>query len=91
MRDQATDTLTIVYLARLREALGTASERIDLPASVTTVADLRAFLVARGGAWAFELAPGRAVRIAVNHALAGPETPLRPGDEIAWFPPVTGG
>lgn len=91
MRDHPTETLTLVYLARLREALGVASERIAVPDSVTTVAALRAFLVARGGAWAAELAPGRAVRVAVNHALARPETPLRPGDEVAWFPPVTGG
>jgi molybdopterin synthase sulfur carrier subunit len=91
MRDQANDTVTIVYLARLREAFGVASERIAVPECVTTVDKLRAHLVARGGAWATELAPGRAVRVAVNHALARPETPLRPGDEVAWFPPVTGG
>ncbi len=41
--------------------------------------------------WAAELAPGRAVRIAVNHDLAAPDTPIRPGDEVALFPPVTGG
>lgn len=91
MRDQTTDTLTLVYLARLREALGVASERVTVPESVTTVGALRAFLVARGGAWATELAPGRAVRVAVNHALARPDTQLGPGDEVAWFPPVTGG
>ncbi len=90
-RDPSTETLTLVYLARLREALGVGSERIAVPDGVTTVAALRAFLVARGGAWASELAPGRAVRVAVNHTLSPPETPLRPGDEVAWFPPVTGG
>ena len=91
MRDAAAATLTLVYLARLREAFGTASERIEAPPGVTTVAGLRAWLAARGGAWATELAPGRAVRIAVNHDLAQPDTPLSPGDEVALFPPVTGG
>ena len=46
---------------------------------------------ARGGVWATELAPGRAVRIAVNHDIAQPDTPVRPGDEVALLPPVTGG
>ena len=87
----ATATLTLVCLARLREALGTATERLELPPAVTTVAELRVWLAARGGAWATELAPGRAVRIAVNHDLARPDTPVRAGDEVALFPPVTGG
>ena len=91
MRDVEPDTLSLVYLARLREAFGASSERIALPAGVTTVAALRAFLAARGGIWAAELAPGRAVRIAVNHDIATPDAPVRPGDEIALFPPVTGG
>jgi molybdopterin synthase sulfur carrier subunit len=91
MRDVATSTLSLVYLARLREAFGAASERVEVPPGVTSVAALRTWLAARGGIWATELAPGRAVRIAVNHALARPDTPVRPGDEVALFPPVTGG
>ncbi len=91
MRDVDTFTVSLVYLARLREAFGVASERTEVPASVTSVAALRGWLVARGGAWASELAPGRAVRIAVNHELAQPDTPVHPGDEVALFPPVTGG
>ncbi len=91
MRDTVTATLTLVYLARLREAFGRASERVELPADVDTVAALRGWLAARGGAWAAELASGRAVRIAVNHTLADAATPVRDGDEVALFPPVTGG
>ena len=45
----------------------------------------------RGGAWATELGPGRAVRAAVNHEVASADTPVAPGDELAFFPPVTGG
>jgi sulfur-carrier protein len=91
MRDAAAATLTLVYLARLREAFGMAAERVLPPAEVATVATLRAWLAARGGVWATELAPGRAVRIAVNHDVAMDNTPVRPGDEVALFPPVTGG
>ena len=91
MRDVEPSTLSLVYLARLREAFGAASERVEVPPGITSVAALRTWLAARGGVWATELAPGRAVRIAVNHALAQPDTPVHPGDEIALFPPVTGG
>ena len=84
-------TVTLVYLARLREAFGTAREQVAPPPTVATVAALRAWLCERGGAFAAELAPGRAVRVAVNHEVARPDTPISPGDEIAVFPPVTGG
>jgi sulfur-carrier protein len=91
MRDAASDTITLVYLARQREAFGVASERIAPPGGVGTVAGLVTWLAARGGAWAVELAPGRAVRVAVNHDLAAADTPIAAGDEVALFPPVTGG
>jgi molybdopterin synthase sulfur carrier subunit len=91
MRDSVGTTVSLVYLARLREAFGAASERIEAPPEVNNVGALRAWLAARGGVWATELAPGRAVRIAVNHDLASAETPIGPGDEVALFPPVTGG
>jgi molybdopterin synthase sulfur carrier subunit len=80
----------LVYLARLREALGTSDETLLL-AGAPTVADVVAALRARGGAFARELAPGRAFRVAVNHALAVSEAALRDGDEVAFLPPVTGG
>jgi molybdopterin synthase sulfur carrier subunit len=81
----------LVYLARLRDTLGIGSESVDLPTDVVTVTGLLTWLAQRGGAWAHELEPGRAVRIAVNHDLAQRDTPIRPGDEVALFPPVTGG
>lgn len=91
MRDSPATTITIVYLARLREALGVGTERIEPSPGLTNVRALREWLVERGGAWANELAPGRAVRIAVNHELATPDTAIDVGDEVAIFPPVTGG
>jgi len=83
--------IRLVYLARLREAFGIASEALELPPGAATVGALRARLAGRGGVWAAELAPGRAVRIAVNHELADDGAALRAGDEVALFPPVTGG
>ncbi len=91
MPDAPARDLTLVYLARLRDAFGAASERVLLPPDVATAAQVRTWLAGRGGVWAAELAPGRAVRIAVNHDIAQPGTPVRPGDEVALFPPVTGG
>ena len=81
----------IVYLARLREAFGTQTEQIDLPGGVRTVDALLAWLRARGGVWARELAMGRAVRVAVNYDLAQASTLIEGDDEVALFPPITGG
>jgi len=83
--------VTVLYFARLREALGTASEQIALPATVRDLEGLRALLVGRGGAWERELAPGKPVRAAVNQAMAVGDVPVADGDEVAFFPPVTGG
>ena len=80
----------VLYLARLRESLGRASEHLDLPPD-GTVAIALALLRERGGAWASELAAGRAVRVAVNKDMAPTTTRLHEGDEVAFFPPVTGG
>ena len=83
--------ITVLYFARLREALGQGSESIALPASVRDLESLRAMLVARGGAWELELAPGKPVRAAVNQTMAVGDMQINDGDEIAFFPPVTGG
>ncbi len=91
MPDPRPATLKVVYLARLREAFGTAGEDWPLPDTDAAVDSLVDALRARGGAWALELAPGRAVRVAVNHVMASPSTIVRAGDEVALFPPVTGG
>lgn len=83
--------ITLLYFARLREQFGASSETATLPAEAKTLADLLAWLRARGDLWAAELAEGRAFRTAVNQDMAGPETTLNDGDEVAIFPPVTGG
>ena len=88
---QGTRTVQLVYLARLRESFGRSGEAYELDADVRTIADLMRALSSRGGAWSCELAPGRAFRVAVNHEVAAFDTRISPGDEIAVFPPVTGG
>ncbi len=82
--------LSVLYLARLREAFGRASESLELPESAD-LATLVDRLRERGGAWSKELAAGRAVRIAVNQEMAASNVVLCDGDEVALFPPVTGG
>lgn len=81
----------VLYFAGLREQLGRPGEELDVSLAVTTVAGLRTLLMARGGAWQAALAQGKALRVAVNQEMAQPTTPVRPGDEVAFFPPVTGG
>lgn len=84
-------SVKILYFAGLREALGHADETLaGLPAGVATVGELRLWLCARGGEWG-ALAAGKAVRAAVNQTLAFAQTPISEGDEVAFFPPVTGG
>lgn len=83
--------ITVLYFARLRETFGTGSEQIALPATVRNLEGLRVLLMARGGAWEEELAPNKPVRAAVNQAMAVGDVPVTDGDEVAFFPPVTGG
>ena len=86
-----TGTVHVLYFAWLRERLGCASEDIRLPDGVHDVGGLVGHLRARGGAYESVFSLGRVVRAAVAQRLAVPETPLADGDEVAFFPPVTGG
>lgn len=81
--------IQVRYFASLREALG-SQERVQLPSGATAGA-ARDALVARGGLHAQVLARGRAVRCSLNQTLCDDTQPLREGDELAFFPPVTGG
>jgi sulfur-carrier protein len=83
--------ITLLYFARLKEALGTSREQIPLPGGALDLDGLRGLLVARGGVWAQEFSGPRAIRAAVNQDMARAETPVKDGDEVAFFPPVTGG
>lgn len=83
--------LNALYFARLRESLGLAQEEIALQADLNNVGQLLDYLRARGAVWQDALQDSSSVRVAVNQDLATKETPLKDGDEVALFPPVTGG
>ncbi len=81
--------LRVLYFAALRDAVGKAGEDFELPAGIDTVADLRRHLAAQPGTGA--LATFKNLRCAVNQSMVGFDAVLRAGDEVAFFPPVTGG
>lgn len=77
------------YFASLRETLGISAESVDTRA--VTLGELRAELLARGGAYAEALAPARSVRVALNQTMSDESAALSEGAEVGFFPPVTGG
>ncbi|MBM3346442.1 MAG: molybdopterin converting factor subunit 1 [Betaproteobacteria bacterium] len=81
----------LLYFASIREQLGCAAESLELPAGITTVGALLEHLMLRGGAWREALAQTRVLRVAINQDMAEPGRTLSGGDEVAFFPPVTGG
>ncbi len=81
-------SVKVLYFAGLKEALGLPGETIDLPASVATVGALRDWLVEQGRD---KLATAKNLRCAVNQDMAKLDATIKDGDEIAFFPPVTGG
>lgn len=83
--------LRIRYFGALREELGIGQEEVDPPADVGRAGELMAWLRSRGRPWEEGLATRRSVLCAVNQAYADADTPVRTGDEVAFFPPVTGG
>ena len=84
--------MTLLYFASLRETLGCSREQVPLPTGSTpTVESLVDALRARSGAWSEAFAQRKPWRVAVNQQMADLATPLKAGDEVAFFPPVTGG
>jgi len=81
----------ILYFAWLRTKIGKSGETLPVPAEVTTVAALVEWLKARDPAYAAAFANGAVIRAAVNQRLAQPGEAIGPGDEVAFFPPLTGG
>jgi len=83
--------MKVLYFAWLRERAGVAEETVAPPEPVDDVAGLVDWLRQRGGGPATALADLDAVRVAVNQVYVGLDHPVADGDEIAFFPPVTGG
>jgi molybdopterin synthase sulfur carrier subunit len=83
--------VTLLYFAGLRERVGCSREQVALPSGNATVSMLVEELRKRDGGWPEAFAPGKTWRVAVNQRMADLATPVKAGDEVAFFPPVTGG
>ena len=83
--------ITVLYFARLKESLNYSTEEMELPEGVKTIAQLKTHLAKRGEAWANLFNGKQTIRAAINHALVDNEAAVKNGDEVAFFPPVTGG
>ncbi|VUS21833.1 molybdopterin synthase sulfur carrier subunit [Klebsiella huaxiensis] len=81
--------INVLFFAQVRELLGTDSLTLE-PNGLSTVEAVRQQLVTRGDRWALALEEGKLLA-AVNQTLASFDHPLAAGDEVAFFPPVTGG
>lgn len=83
--------MKLLYFAWLRTKLGQGEETVTPPASVDSVGKLIEWLKGRGPAWQAALGDLKKLRVAVNQDYVGFDHPLRAEDEVALFPPVTGG
>ncbi len=83
--------MKLLYFAWLKTKTGLAEEEVSPPAEVATVGALLEWLKDRGPGHAEALSDLQAIRVAVNQEYARPGDPVKPGDEVALFPPVTGG
>ena len=83
--------IKVLYFARLKEAVNYSSEDIELPEAIKTIIALKNYLSQRGEIWANLFDGKQVVRAAINHALVNDLANIQAGDEVAFFPPVTGG
>ena len=83
--------INVLYFASLKESVGTAAETIELEAGISDIQSLRRWISQRGEPWASSLGEQRRLMASVNQEMARPETTVEDGDEVAFFPPVTGG
>ncbi|HQN65207.1 MAG TPA: molybdopterin converting factor subunit 1 [Methylophilus sp.] len=83
--------IKVLYFARIKESVNYSSEELSLPTGVTTVRLLKQYLSTRGDVWAKIFTGKQVVRAAINHELVDDQAQIKAGDEVAFFPPVTGG
>ena len=79
------------YFAWVRERVGKPEEDIEVPAGVTTVGELMAWLASRGEEYAYAFANPKVIRAAIDKTHVQAATPIKGASEIAFFPPMTGG
>ena len=83
--------IKLFYFARLKEKLNYSTEDLVMPDETLTVLKLKAFLAKRGDVWGQMLMGKLKIRAAINHELVADSAAIADGDEVAFFPPVTGG
>ena len=83
--------IKILYFARIKEAVNYSTEEITLPNDVSTIVALKSYLAQRGEIWANLFNGKQIIRAAINHELVDNMATIKAGDEVAFFPPVTGG
>jgi len=84
-------SVKLLYFAWVRERVGKGEEVVEPPATVATVADLMTWLAGRGEEYAFAFENPKVIRAAINRAHVKASTPIAGANEIAFFPPMTGG
>ncbi len=83
--------MTLLYFAWVRQKIGRAEEILDLPDDIATVRELTEYLRERGGGYGEAFAELARLRAAVNQEHVSFDAPIASEDEVAFFPPVTGG
>jgi molybdopterin synthase sulfur carrier subunit len=81
----------ILYFASLAETLGMKSEQIELSVNCKTVDELVKLLIARGEPFAGAFGSSTRILVAINQEMSEPAADIINTDEVAFFPPVTGG
>jgi molybdopterin synthase sulfur carrier subunit len=83
--------IKILYFASLREQVGVDKEQVQLPDGIMNVGELQRLIANRGDVWSDAFGPNRQLMSAVNQVMAKSGSSIADGDEVAFFPPVTGG
>jgi len=83
--------MNLLYFAWVRERIGKDGERVTPPAEVKTISDLGDWLCLRGENYAHALEDRTKIRVALNQVFVSWDQEISAGDEVGFFPPVTGG
>lgn len=89
MSERSREAVNVLYFASLAQQIGCSHEEVALAPERNSVAGLKQWLIERGSPW--DALASERVRCAVNQEVVKLEHPIQPGDEVAFFPPVTGG
>ncbi len=84
-------SVKLLYFAWVRERIGKGEEVVELPAGVSTIADLMTWLAGRGEEYAFAFENPKVIRAAINRTHVKPNATIAGAKEVAFFPPMTGG